>query len=82
MLTFIARRMLRALVTFTICVSVVFMVLRLAGDPTDILLPDDTPPEVKAEYREHWGTTGLLPSNMSAFWLRSQAVIAMRMSEV
>ncbi|MFM9974076.1 MAG: ABC transporter permease [Beijerinckiaceae bacterium] len=67
MLTFIARRMLRALVTLTICVSVVFVVLRLAGDPTDVLLPDDTPPEVKAEYRERWGIERPIPEQYVRF---------------
>jgi peptide/nickel transport system permease protein len=67
MLTFIARRMLRALLTLAICVTAVFVVLRLAGDPTDILLPDDTLPEVKAEYRERWASTDRFRSSTSAF---------------
>jgi peptide/nickel transport system permease protein len=61
MLNFIARRLLRACLTLTICVTAVFVVLRLAGDPTDILLPDDTPSEVKAEYRERWGIDRPIP---------------------
>ncbi|CAN1526002.1 DppB ABC-type dipeptide/oligopeptide/nickel transport systems, permease components [Rhabdaerophilaceae bacterium] len=55
MLRFIAFRFFRAILTLFICVTTVFIVLRLAGDPTDILLPDDTPPEIKAEYRTRWG---------------------------
>jgi peptide/nickel transport system permease protein len=45
----------RALLTLLICVSAVFVVLRASGDPAAILLPDETPPEVVAEYRARWG---------------------------
>lgn len=67
MLTFIARRMLRAVLTLSICVTAVFVVLRLAGDPTDILLPDDMPPEVKTEYRERWGIDRPIPEQYVRF---------------
>lgn len=55
MLMFVLRRSLRAFLTLFICVSVVFVVLRLSGDPTDILLPENTPSDIRAEYRERWG---------------------------
>jgi peptide/nickel transport system permease protein len=55
MLRFVARRMFRAMLTLVICLSVVFVGLRLSGDPADILLPEDTPAAVKAEYRARWG---------------------------
>lgn len=55
MLRFLAARFFRAGLTLLICVTTVFVVLRLSGDPTDILLPDDTPAEIKAEYRARWG---------------------------
>ncbi len=67
MLNFIARRLLRAFITLMICVTAVFVVLRLAGDPTDILLPDETPPEVKAEYRERWGIDSPIPEQYVRF---------------
>ena len=55
MLRFVARRMFRAMLTLVICLSVVFVGLRLSGDPADILLPEDTPAAIKAEYRARWG---------------------------
>jgi peptide/nickel transport system permease protein len=55
MLRFLGFRLLRALLTVTICVSAVFVALRLAGDPADIMLSIDTPPDVRAHYREMWG---------------------------
>ncbi len=55
MLRFLALRTLRALLTVAICVSAVFLALRLAGDPADIMLSIDTPPDVRAHYRELWG---------------------------
>ena len=55
MLRFLAFRILRALLTVAICVSAVFLALRLAGDPADIMLSIDIPPDVRAHYRELWG---------------------------
>jgi peptide/nickel transport system permease protein len=48
-------RVLRSTVTLLLCVTLVFMVLRLAGDPAEQLLPAETPPDVRDEYRERWG---------------------------
>ncbi|CAN7349141.1 ABC transporter permease [Bosea sp. LjRoot90] len=55
MLRFLTLRVLRALLTVAICVSAVFLALRLAGDPADIMLSIETPPDVRAHYRELWG---------------------------
>lgn len=55
MLRFLALRAARALLTVLICVSAVFLALRLAGDPAEIMLSIDTPPDVRAHYRELWG---------------------------
>ncbi|CAD5281122.1 Peptide/nickel transport system permease protein [Bosea sp. 62] len=55
MLRFLILRFLRALLTVAICVSAVFLALRLAGDPADIMLSIETPPDVRAHYRELWG---------------------------
>jgi len=55
MLRFLTLRILRALLTVAICVSAVFLALRLAGDPADIMLSIETPPDVRAHYRELWG---------------------------
>lgn len=51
----IALRVLRSTVTLLLCVTLVFVVLRLAGDPAEQLLPAETPPDVRDEYRERWG---------------------------
>lgn len=50
-----AIKLLRAFVTLFICVTIVFIVLRSAGDPLASLLPDDTPPDVVDIYRERFG---------------------------
>jgi peptide/nickel transport system permease protein len=51
----IVLRFLRAVVTLLFCVTLVFVVLRTAGDPAEQLLPPETPPDVIADYREAWG---------------------------
>jgi peptide/nickel transport system permease protein len=48
-------RFLRAVFTLLFCVTLVFVVLRTAGDPAEQLLPPETPPDVIASYREAWG---------------------------
>lgn len=55
MFQFLTFRVARALLTVLICVSAVFVALRMAGDPADIMLSIDTPPDVRAYYRELWG---------------------------
>lgn len=48
-------RLLRALITIFIVVSLCFIVLRMAGDPAVVMLgPDATPPELAA-FRQRWG---------------------------
>jgi peptide/nickel transport system permease protein len=54
-LTAILVRLLRALLTLLFCVTLVFVVLRTAGDPAEQLLPAETPPDVIQDYREAWG---------------------------
>lgn len=54
-LWFLALRLARATATLAICVTIVFVVLRSAGDPLASLLPDDTPPDVVEIYRERFG---------------------------
>ncbi|WNJ90392.1 ABC transporter permease [Bosea sp. 685] len=60
MFRFLALRAGRAILTLLICVSAVFIALRLAGDPADIMLSIDTPPDVRAYYRDLWGLDQLL----------------------
>ncbi|MFM9940790.1 MAG: ABC transporter permease [Hyphomicrobiaceae bacterium] len=45
----------RAALTLLICLTMVYVVLRLSGDPASMLLPDDTPQSVLDEYRRRWG---------------------------
>lgn len=55
MIRLIAIKSLRALLTVMLCVTFVFVVLRVSGDPAEVLLPENTPPQTIAEYRERWG---------------------------
>lgn len=48
-------RVLRSVITLLLCVTLVFIVLRTAGDPVEQLLPAETPPSVIEEYRVAWG---------------------------
>ncbi|MEQ8621285.1 MAG: ABC transporter permease [Thalassobaculaceae bacterium] len=54
-LRFAAIKVLRALFTLWLVVTFVFVVLRLTGDPTQQLLPDDIGPEIREYYRAAWG---------------------------
>jgi peptide/nickel transport system permease protein len=55
MAIFILRKLIRAILTLLICVTAVFFVLRLAGDPIASLLPDDSPQDVIDAYRARFG---------------------------
>lgn len=48
-------KLLRAVVTMWLVVTFVFFVLRLSGDPTYILLPDDIDEATRNFYRHLWG---------------------------
>ncbi|MGL5136942.1 MAG: ABC transporter permease [Beijerinckiaceae bacterium] len=72
MLRFLLNRLFRAILTLAICVTIVFVVLRLSGDPTDMLLPEDTPADIRADYRQRWGLDRPLPEQ----YLRYVAAIA------
>ncbi|QPB24478.1 ABC transporter permease [Rhizobium sp. 007] len=52
---FLIVRTLRALLSLVLVVTFVFLMLRLAGDPIKILLPEDTPASVVEQYRARWG---------------------------
>lgn len=60
-LQFILAKVLRGLLTMLLAVTFVFVVLRLSGDPASMMLPDDTPPAVVAEYRAALGLDASLP---------------------
>jgi peptide/nickel transport system permease protein len=48
-------KLMRAILTLLIVVSFVFIILRVSGDPTDILLPDDATQDTIEFYRAQWG---------------------------
>ena len=50
-LRFIATKVLRAIITLWMVVSFIFVILRVSGDPTDTMLPDDADAEM-IEYYE------------------------------
>jgi peptide/nickel transport system permease protein len=55
MLRFFAIRFARALITIVLVVTFAFIVLRLSGDPAQIILGPEAPPEVVAAFRKAWG---------------------------
>ncbi len=55
MVRFAAIRIGRALVTIALVVTFAFVVLRLSGDPAQIILGPEAPPEAVAAFRAAWG---------------------------
>jgi peptide/nickel transport system permease protein len=55
MLRFVASRLARATVTIIMVVTFAFIVLRLSGDPAQIILGADAPPEAVDAFRAAWG---------------------------
>lgn len=55
MTRFVIIKLIRAMVTIFLCVSICFFVLRLSGDPVDTMLPDDAPETIRQEYRTRLG---------------------------
>jgi peptide/nickel transport system permease protein len=55
MLRFLGLRLLRAAVTLTMVVTFAFLVLIASGDPADIIMGSDAPPEAIEAFRQAWG---------------------------
>jgi peptide/nickel transport system permease protein len=55
MLRYFAIRFGRALITIALVVTFAFVVLRLSGDPAQIILGPEAPPEAIAAFRAAWG---------------------------
>ncbi|MBS7792289.1 ABC transporter permease [Roseococcus sp. SDR] len=55
MLRFFTIRLLRAAVTLTMVVTFAFLVLIASGDPADIIMGSDAPPEAIEAFRQAWG---------------------------
>lgn len=66
---FVTLKLLRGLLTLFLAVSFVFLVLRLAGDPMRLMLPDDTPPDVLEHYRHVYGLDLPLPAQYLRYLL-------------
>src|SRR3989475_7852459 len=61
LVTFLAARLARALVAVWLVSTVVFVVMRLSGDPVPLLLPPDAPRSEYARVAKELGTDGPLP---------------------
>lgn len=55
MLDFVTTKIMRALVTLWLVVTAVFLILKMSGDPIEIMLGDDADPDVVAHYRALYG---------------------------
>ena len=67
MATFIAMRLLRVVLTVWAAATLVFLALRLAGDPVAALVPADMPQEVIDLYRARYGFDRPLPAQYAAY---------------
>ena len=65
---FLAIKLLRAAFTLWLVITFVFVVLRISGDPADILLPDDVTDQVRDYYRAKWGLDKTLWQQYVAYW--------------
>jgi peptide/nickel transport system permease protein len=66
-LSFLAARLLRALVAVWLVSTVVFVVMRLSGDPVPLLLPPDAPRSEYARVARELGTDRPLPVQYAVF---------------
>src|SRR5262245_10737179 len=53
--SFVLSKLVRTALTLLLVVTLVFVILRMAGDPLLVLLPADTDPVVVEQYRTRWG---------------------------
>lgn len=67
-LAFVARRSLGALVAIWGAVSVVFVMLLLAGNPAEVLAPETATPEQVAELARAYGFDQPIPVQYLRFW--------------
>ncbi|MDO1582834.1 ABC transporter permease [Rhizobium oryzicola] len=61
MTAFILARFLRAIAVLVFTVTLVFIVLRLTGDPAQQMLSDNAGPEALAAFNEKWGLDRSIP---------------------
>ena len=67
LLPFLASRLLRAVIALWIVSTVVFVVMRLSGDPVPLLLPPDAPPSEIFRVRAELGLDRPLPIQYAVF---------------
>ncbi|MCP8938247.1 ABC transporter permease [Alsobacter sp. SYSU M60028] len=67
MFAFLARRTLEFLVVIFGVLTIVFVLQRFSGDPTNLLLPVDAPQEVRTELRHQLGLDRPLPEQYLRF---------------
>src|SRR3989442_15232659 len=67
LVTFLAARLARALVAVWLVSTVVFVVMRLSGDPVPLLLPPDAPRSEYARVAKELGTDRPLPGQYVGF---------------
>jgi len=67
LLTFLGARVTRALVAVWLVSTVVFVVMRLSGDPVPLLLPPDAPRSEYARVAKELGTDRPLPVQYAVF---------------
>ena len=67
LVTFLAARLARALVAIWLVSTVVFVVMRLSGDPVPLLLPPDAPRSEYARVAKELGTDRPLPVQYAVF---------------
>jgi len=69
MLRFVASRLARAALTIAMVVTFAFIVLRLSGDPAQIIMGADAPPEAVDAFRTAWGLDEpIWVQYLSYFW--------------
>ncbi|MCZ7451419.1 ABC transporter permease [Rhizobium rhizogenes] len=61
MTSFIFARVIRAIVVLVFTVTIVFVILRLSGDPAQSMLSDNAGPEALAAFNEKWGLDRSIP---------------------
>src|SRR6059036_1662317 len=67
LLPFLAQRLLRALIALWLVCTVVFVVMRLSGDPVPLLLPPDAPQSEIMRVRRDLGLDRPLPVQYGVF---------------
>lgn len=67
MLSFVIRRLLLTLATVAVVTILVFLAVRVSGDPVSVIAPDDASPELLNRIREEYGLNAPLPVQYAQF---------------